>query len=70
MSNKKIQTMRRSVYFVFVLACGFGGSPLLAGACANVPSFTQLRRYLKSAATTQTPNGGAFSKVSGCGPRW
>ena len=52
--------MRRFMCFLSVLACGFGSSPLLAGSCANVPTSAQLRQYLKSAATTQTPIGGLF----------
>ena len=52
--------MKCSLYFLFVLACGFSASPMTAASCANLPSSSQLRQYLKSAATTQTPIGGLF----------
>jgi hypothetical protein len=51
--------MKRYVYFLCVLV-GLGVSPVLADNCANVPTSTQLRQYLKTAATTQTPIGGLF----------
>jgi len=52
--------MRLAAYLLCAMATGLGASPVLADDCSNAPTPTQLRQYLKTAATTQTPIGGLF----------
>jgi len=51
--------MKRYAYFLCIFG-GLGVLPVLADNCVNVPTATQLRQYVKAAATTQTPIGGLF----------